>query len=67
MATLPHERANVAILVTSQTLFMIAMVTVMTLSGMVGQQLSPDPALATLPIAMTMLGTVASTLPASCS
>ncbi|WP_445158257.1 MFS transporter [Halomonas sp. E14] len=65
MATLPHERANVAILVTSQTLFMIAMVTVMTLSGMVGQQLSPDPALATLPIAMTMLGTVASTLPAS--
>ena len=65
MSTLPHEKPNVAILVTGQTLFMIAMVTVMTLSGVVGQQLAPDPALATLPIAMMMMGTVVSTLPAS--
>ncbi|MGM0987091.1 MAG: MFS transporter [Pseudomonadota bacterium] len=60
-----REKHNVAILVTSQVLFMIAAITVMTLSGVVGQQLSPDPGLATLPIAMMMLGTVASTLPAS--
>lgn len=59
------EKQNVAILVASQVLFMVASITVMTLSGVVGQQLSPDPGLATLPIAMMMVGTVASTLPAS--
>lgn len=59
------ERFNVGILVTTQTLFMIASITVMTLSGVVGQQLSPDPGLATLPIAMMMIGTLVSTLPAS--
>lgn len=60
-----REKQNVAILVTSQMLFMVASITVMTLSGVVGQRLSPDPELATLPIAMMMLGTVVSTLPAS--
>ncbi|MCG6658140.1 MFS transporter [Halomonas campisalis] len=60
-----REKRNVAILVISQTLFMVASITVMTLSGVVGQSLSPDPSLATLPIAMMMLGTVLSTLPAS--
>lgn len=59
------EVCNVSILATSQTLYMIASVTVMTLSGVVGQQLSPDPGLATLPIAMMMLGALGSTLPAS--
>ncbi|WP_220250308.1 MFS transporter [Billgrantia montanilacus] len=65
MKPVRREKRNVAILVTSQALFIIAMVTVMTLSGVVGQQLSTDPGLATLPIAMMMLGTVVSTLPAS--
>ena len=60
-----REKQNVAILVVSQVIFMIAAITVMTLSGVVGQQLSPDPGLATLPIAIMMLGTVISTLPAS--
>ena len=60
-----REKQNVAILVTSQTLFMVASITVMTLSGVVGQQLSSEPSLATLPIAMMMIGTVISTLPAS--
>ncbi|ERS12091.1 MULTISPECIES: MFS transporter [Marinobacter] len=59
------EKRNVAILVICQVMFMIAAITVMTLSGVVGQQLSPDPGLATLPIAIMMLGTVFSTLPAS--
>lgn len=59
------EKRNVAILVISQVMFMVAVITVMTLSGLVGQQLSPDPRLATLPIAIMMLGTVISTLPAS--
>lgn len=37
----------------------------MTLSGLVGQQLTPDPALATLPVAMMSLGGLVGTLPAS--
>ncbi|MCE8034050.1 MFS transporter [Halomonas sp. MCCC 1A11057] len=65
MESARREKQNVAILVASQVLFMVASITVMTLSGVVGQQLSPDPGLATLPIAMMMLGTVVSTLPAS--
>lgn len=65
MAISRAEKRNVAILVASQTLFLVASITVMTLSGVVGRALSPDPALATLPIAMMMLGTVSSTLPAS--
>lgn len=65
MTTSTSERLNVAILVISQTLFMVASITVMTLSGLVGRALGPDPSLATLPIAMMMLGTVISTLPAS--
>ncbi|TGG93334.1 MFS transporter [Natronospirillum operosum] len=60
-----REKINVAILVTTQTLFMIASITVMTLSGVVGAQLSPEPGLATLPIALMMVGTLISTLPAS--
>jgi len=59
------EKRNVAILVISQVMFMVAAITVMTLSGVVGQKLSPNPGLATLPIAIMMLGTVISTLPAS--
>lgn len=63
--TLPHERANVALLAASQALFLIAAITVMTLSGIVGQQLTPNPALATLPVAMMMIGALVATLPAS--
>lgn len=65
MTAAPREKRNIAILVISQTLFMVASITVMILSGVIGQQLTPEPGLATLPIAMMMLGTVASTLPAS--
>ena len=59
------ERTNVAILATSQALFLIAAITVMTLSGMVGLALSPEPALATLPVSLMMVGTLIATLPAS--
>lgn len=65
MNTYTREKTNVAILVASQLLFMIATITVTTLSGVIGQQLSPDPALATLPISLMMIGTLLSTLPAS--
>lgn len=61
----PRERMNVAILAASQALFLMTAVTVMTLSGMVGQQLTPSPALATLPIALMQVGTLVATFPAS--
>lgn len=63
--SLPHERRNIAILAACQILQMLSSITVMTLSGVVGLQLGPEPALATLPIALMMLGTLGATLPAS--
>lgn len=60
-----HERANVFILVLAQTLYMVASVTVLTLSGVVGTQLAPNLSLATLPVSLMMVGSVLSTLPAS--
>ncbi|MDR9455759.1 MAG: MFS transporter, partial [Spiribacter sp.] len=61
----PRERINVAILASGQALFLMTAVTVMTLSGMVGQQLSPNPVLATLPVALMQVGTLTATFPAS--
>lgn len=60
-----HEPRNVGILAANQALFLVAAITVMTLSGIVGQRLAPTPALATLPIAMMMVGVVLAALPAS--
>ncbi len=59
------ERRNVLVLASSQSLFTITTITVMTLASVIGLKLSPDPALATLPIAIMMLATVITTLPAS--
>jgi len=60
-----HERTNVVILAVSQALFLIAAITVMTLSGVVGQQLTSSPALATLPVALMQVGALLATFPAS--
>ena len=60
-----HERMNVVLLASNQALFLIAAITVMTLSGVVGRDLAPSPTLAPLPVALMMLGTVTVTLPAS--
>lgn len=65
MSIVSREKNNVLILVSCQTLYIVAAITVMTLSGVVGHQMSPNPAVATLPIGLMMLGTVVSTLPAS--
>lgn len=65
MTATSRERRNVAILAANQALFLIAAITVMTLSGLVGQRLTPNPALATLPVAMMMVGVVVASLPAS--
>jgi MFS family permease len=60
-----RERTNVAILASNHALFLVAAITVMTLSGIVGRNLAPTPALATLPIAMLMIGVVIAAVPAS--
>ncbi|OOG27701.1 MFS transporter [Thioalkalivibrio denitrificans] len=62
---LGHEKFNVLLLAIGQALFLTTAVTVMTLSGLVGQRLTPSPELATLPVSAMMLGTLLSTLPAS--
>lgn len=65
MALAPAVKRNIAILATAQVLFMVATSTVMTLSSVVGGELTHQPGLATLPVTAMMVGTVVSTLPAS--
>ncbi len=52
------ERFNVTLLAICHALFNITAITVMTLSGLVGQTLASDPDLATLPVAAMMFGTL---------
>ncbi|MCD6043150.1 MAG: major facilitator superfamily 1 [Burkholderiales bacterium] len=59
------EKRNVLLLVTAQALSQTGGVLVMTLAGLVGLQLAPDKGLATLPIALMMVATAATTIPAS--
>ncbi len=61
----PSEWRNIALLTGSQILYLIATITAMTLSGLVGLNLAPDPRLATLPIAMLQVGALITTFPAS--
>lgn len=59
------EKRNVFILAACQALFQTASVLIMTLSGLVGQRLAVDPALATVPIAASVAGTAIAMIPAS--
>lgn len=59
------EKRNVLLLAAAQALFQTAGVMVMTLAGLVGLQLAPDQGLATLPIALMMVATAATTIPAA--
>lgn len=56
---------NVFLLFISQALFQTASILVITLSGVVGLQMSSDKNLATLPIAMITVGTAVMMIPAS--
>lgn len=59
------ERKNVLRLAGAQALFQTFSVMVMTISGLIGLSMAPDKSLATLPIAMSMLATAATMIPAS--
>lgn len=59
------ERRNVLLLASAQALFQTVSVLIVTASGVVGLQLAPDASLATLPIAMTLVGSAVTVIPAS--
>jgi MFS family permease len=59
------DRRNVLVLSVSQALMLSAIVLAMTVGAVVGAALAPDKGLATLPIAAMVVGTAATTLPAS--
>lgn len=65
MSSLSAEKRNVLLLAGAQALFQTAGVMVMTLSGLVGLQLAADKSLATLPIALMMVASMLTTIPAS--
>lgn len=60
-----HEKRNLRIFAAAQALYIVAMVITMLLGGLVGRILSPDPALATLPVASAIGGTALTLIPAS--
>jgi hypothetical protein len=60
---LTREHLNVARLAASQALMLSAIVMSMAVAGIIGSQLSPDPGLATLPIAAMVVGVAVASLP----
>src|SRR5690606_11913572 len=56
---------QVVLLSAAQALFQTVSVLVMTVGGLAGSQLAPEPWLATAPIASMFLGTATATVPAS--
>jgi hypothetical protein len=56
---------KVALLATSQALALSAVVLSVTLAGILGAVLAPDKGLATLPIAVMVVGTAIASIPAS--
>jgi predicted MFS family arabinose efflux permease len=60
-----HGQRNVLILAASQALMLSAVVMSMALAAIIGGALSPDKGLATLPIAVMVIGTALASLPAA--
>lgn len=60
-----RARRNTLLLASGQALYGSNVAILVTLSGLAGGYLSPDPAYATLPISAMVVGTAASTVPAS--
>jgi MFS family permease len=62
---IPSEKRNVLLLAGAQALAQTTSVVVITASGVVGLELAPSRSLATLPVAMTLVGTAITLIPAS--
>lgn len=58
---------NVLILFGCQTVFVSGTVVLITVGGIIGHEIAPDPSLATLPVALMVVGTALSTIPAAMS
>ncbi len=56
---------NIVILFFTQLIFVSGTVLTVTVGGIVGNDLSPDPALATLPLSFMVIGTALTTIPAT--
>jgi MFS family permease len=59
------EKRNVLQLASAQALSQTTSIMMVTASGVVGLQLAPDKSLATLPVALTLVGTAVTMIPAS--
>lgn len=62
---LAQYRTNVFLLASAQGLFLISGVTMITFSGLVGYMLADNKSLATLPVALYVIGGMVTTVPAS--
>lgn len=58
---------NLLILFSCQVIFVAGTVTLVTIGGIAGHQMAPDPSLATLPVALMVVGTAMATVPAAMS
>ena len=56
---------NLLILFGCQVLFVTGTVVLVTIGGIVGYELAPDPSIATLPVALMVVGTALATIPAA--
>jgi len=56
---------NLLLLFGCQMIFVSGSIVLVTVGGIVGYQLAPDPSLATLPVALMVVGTTAATVPAA--
>jgi MFS family permease len=59
------ERRNLVLLASAQALVQTTAVLMVTIAGLVGLQLASDKSLATLPVALTLIATAATLIPAS--
>jgi len=64
-ATPPAEVFNIGVLGVAQALGLSAMSMMVFIGGIVGRELAPRPALATLPLALVVIGLAATTIPAA--
>ena len=60
-------KRNIAILLVAQMVAIAATISLVTLGGIVGHDLAPAPALATLPLSLFVVGTAVATVPAAWS
>lgn len=65
IVAVPRYRLNVFLLALCQGFYLVSAVTSITFAGLVGQMLSDNPLLSTLPIAVMTVGTASSTIPMS--